>query len=123
MGLYEEFIRELVILVMKKNELLDELIIFVIETIDQESDDMISEEFKNICRTKVENWKPCPFCGGHVTLVINDEDEKTTFDVACYTEGCYLQTGADWYLPLDTLEKKWNNRPADNKHNLTTNTT
>lgn len=54
--------------------------------------------------------KPCPFCQGEATLLTNDDG---TYDIACLSVGCFLEFGAQWHLPLVTIEEMWDRRPED----------
>ena len=50
---------------------------------------------------------PCPFCGAYPRLVRKSDDE---YDIWCDTPDCYLEEGADWYLPREEIIEQWNTR-------------
>lgn len=54
--------------------------------------------------------KPCPFCGGEVED-IEDDEMPNTFDIYCKTAGCYLEYGASWnFASRIKLAELWNKR-------------
>lgn len=71
---------------------------------------VMTSEYRAICRITVEGWKKCPFCGHSVKLVDVSDDYNPLFDVECNTPDCYLSGGADWMLSLEDLDRKWNKR-------------
>lgn len=68
-----------------------------------------SEILLEIYRNKIKKWRKCPFCKEQIHLLeehVNDND--IFFDIECKTPDCYLESGADWLLDFDDLDKKWN---------------
>lgn len=63
---------------------------------------------------------PCPFCGC-VPKLINPGyhgdklSEEKMYDVACGTEGCFLEWGADWLHKRDEIIAMWNKRDTIGK--------
>ncbi len=76
---------------------------------------VMTSEYKAICRIQVESWERCPFCGGTVRLVDVSDGHNPLFDVECNTYDCYLSGGADWMLSLEDLSRKWNKRVTTNE--------
>ena len=60
---------------------------------------------------KMEELKPCPFCGGNVEIVTADpwSEEEDTFRIIC--QKCDIV--AVFYLPKQEAIKAWNRRTSD----------
>lgn len=58
--------------------------------------------------------KPCPFCGGKARFIEIPEQgrvfESYLYDIGCKTEGCFLESGADWVVEKEFVAKMWNER-------------
>ena len=54
--------------------------------------------------------KTCPFCTGTNLRFIPRGDEGDLFDLECGTAGCFLEGGADCWLPKEELVEAWNRR-------------
>lgn len=57
--------------------------------------------------------KPCPFCGNEANFVNSHpsfSEDSNEWDIACSTLGCFLEYGADWFLPREKVAKMWNER-------------
>lgn len=61
--------------------------------------------------------KTCPFCGATPALLnrvaykyTTPQPDERAWDVACGTQGCYLQHGADWYETESAAAELWNKR-------------
>ena len=55
-----------------------------------------------------EQLKPCPFCGGEVSI---EKNELGCWVVRC--QKCPLDFGRYWYAKKQQVKEKWN-RGADN---------
>ena len=61
--------------------------------------------------TSLGSIKPCPFCKEKSEIIDNIENGFDGFDVGCGTDGCYLETGANWnFSTRQEAIEKWNKR-------------
>ncbi len=60
---------------------------------------------------------PCPFCNAS-PIIYNRSSLDEGYDICCQTDGCYLETGAEWFLPKDEVIAKWNRRIDKKKYDL-----
>jgi Lar family restriction alleviation protein len=61
----------------------------------------------------LNRFKQCPFCGKEAALIRTESDDETDteiWDIACRTEGCYLEFGASWFYPVEKIIEMWNRR-------------
>lgn len=91
----------------------------------------IYENFKNLIKETEKELKPCPFCGGKVTMGDSEEgmgyDKEWLVRVSCQTKDCYTRKDMGLFSPSysqvpyaeimsknsDTvieLVKRWNRR-------------
>jgi len=78
----------------------------------------MSNRYKDDYGRETFTLKPCPFCGAiprilYRSLGCDNEGflNGSGWDASCDTDGCYLESGADWLLEdrVDVVDM-WNKR-------------